>query len=64
MTDPKIIHVERIVHDPLLGEVRGVAIRREPDGGLTRHRVSAQVDRPALAHAEAAGRLRQQARSL
>jgi hypothetical protein len=58
MEAPKVIHVERIVHDPLLGHVSGVVIRREPNGDLTRLPVTAPVSRPALGHEQAAARLR------
>jgi hypothetical protein len=58
MDRSRIIHVEAIEHDPLRGELSGVAIRREPDGGTTRHRVATPVERPDLLHSEAQARLR------
>ncbi|MDB2407325.1 hypothetical protein N9W17_02180 [Jannaschia sp.] len=61
MSPPRVVHVEHIRHDPLLGRLTGTVIRRTSDGGLARQKVSAPVDRPSLPHAEADARLRRAA---
>lgn len=61
MPTTRIIHVERIEQDPLLGHVSGVAIRQGPDGATIRQPVTARVRRATLPHEEAAERLRRAA---
>ncbi|MGB3554131.1 MAG: hypothetical protein WBA25_05780 [Jannaschia sp.] len=57
MTQPRIVHIERVRHDLLTGHVVGIAIRREADGVLTRCEVRADAE-PTCTHAEATLRLR------
>lgn len=59
-----IILVERIRHAPLAGSLSGVAVRREPGGGISKHPVSTMIDAPSVSYFEATARLRRQAERL
>ncbi|PWJ21336.1 hypothetical protein [Jannaschia seohaensis] len=61
MPTHRVIHVENIRHDPLLGRLSGTVIHRDPEGDLMRQTVTTPVEKPSLAHAEAEAHLRRAA---
>jgi hypothetical protein len=61
MHDPRIIHIEHISQDPLMGRVSGTVVCRQPDGDLSRMRLSVPLRRASLPHCEAEAQLRREA---